>query len=475
MKRTFITSGAIARRINASLPQMTSRRMGLQAHRKGAVAYKSDGGGDGGDDPVITKEWLQTELAATKKALEDAQAKKFAENLEPEIKKHFEAKYAEKLKAVEDKLAEVKGLPAEVTPDELKKMKEELAVTIKAFDMLQIRLKNTGNATPEAPQSFGEVLQKAMEEATDDINKFARKESKSLIIDLKAVGDFSTANVTGGSRWGQLQRPGIIQEPNRKRHIRSLVPVGTIGPGTEFVFMKENGAGEGAIAPVAEGAAKPQVDMDLVESSVKIETIAGWMRVTRKAMNNIPGFTSFLQARLPEKLLNVEDAQLLTGDGVTPNIKGIMTAGNYTAGTTTETAFIDRIIDTLAQLEDEEERYATGILMRPAQYFSFFKNKAAGSGEYDLPENVAFVNGVLYISGVPVFTSTALAAGKFIVGDWAMGAQLLIQEGMRLEFFEQDGTNVRENKITVRIEETIAFPVYGDNYFIVDDVEEPAP
>lgn len=469
MKRVFLTPGKIATRINASLPQMTNRRMGLQAHRKGAVSYKSDGGED---DDEITKDFIVKELAATKKALEEAQEKKFAENLEPEIKKAFEAKFAEKQKAIDEAIAAIKGLPAEVTADDLKKMKEELAVTIKAFDMLQIRLKNTGNAGPEAPKSFDEVLKKAMEDKTDDIAKFARKETKSLIIDLKDVGDFTTSNVTGGSRWGQVQRPGIIETPRRKTHIRSLVPVGTIGPGTEFVFMRENGAGEGSIAPVAEGATKPQIDMDLVESSVKIETIAGWMRVTRKAMNNIPGFTSFLQSRLPHKLMNVEDAQLLTGNGTTPNIKGIMTAGNYTAADTTATAFIERLIDSLAQLEDEEERHATGILMRPREYYNFFKNKATGSGEYDLPQNVAFVNGVLYISGVPVYTSTAIADGKFVVGDWAMGAQLLIQEGMRLEFFEQDGTNVRENKITVRIEETIAFPVYGDNYFIVGNVEE---
>lgn len=63
--------------------------------------------------------------------------------------------------------------------------------------------------------------------------------------------------------------------------------------------------------------------------------------------------------------------------------------------------------------------------------------------------------------------STGMIADQYIIGDWQMGAQLLIQEGMRIEFFEQDGTNVRENKITVRIEETIAFPVYGSTFFVV--------
>jgi len=35
-----------------------------------------------------------------------------------------------------------------------------------------------------------------------------------------------------------------------------------------------------------------------------------------------------------------------------------------------------------------------------------------------------------------------------------------------LEFFAEDSTNVRTNQITVRIEETIALPVYGSDYFI---------
>jgi len=47
-----------------------------------------------------------------------------------------------------------------------------------------------------------------------------------------------------------------------------------------------------------------------------------------------------------------------------------------------------------------------------------------------------------------------------------MGAQLLTQEGMRIEFFAEDGTNVRENKVTVRIEGNYALPVYGPDYFI---------
>jgi hypothetical protein len=46
------------------------------------------------------------------------------------------------------------------------------------------------------------------------------------------------------------------------------------------------------------------------------------------------------------------------------------------------------------------------------------------------------------------------------------GANFLTQENMRIEFFEQDGTNVRDNKVTIRIEESVALPVYGSTYFV---------
>jgi HK97 family phage major capsid protein len=229
--------------------------------------------------------------------------------------------------------------------------------------------------------------------------------------------------------------------------------------------MKQNGNGEGSPAFVAEGALKPQFDEDLVESSVKIETLAGWERVTRKAMLNIPGFISFLQSRMIEKLYKAEDAGILYGTGVSPEIKGILTAGNFTASTSTASTLVERITDDLARIEDSFERSANIILLRPLDYFSFFKNKASGSGEYDLPFNVQIVNGQLFISGVPVKSSTALLSTDYMVGD-LNGANFLTQENMRIEFFEQDGDNVQKNKVTIRIEESVALPVYGANYFV---------
>ena len=362
---------------------------------------------------------------------------------------------------VQEIKGEIKTVSVQVT--EVKEYAEKLQNHVDSLEM-----KLNGSAVQNAEKkSFNDVLADAINENEDNYQKFLRKEKKSFAIELKAVGDMSTANVTGGSRYGQLFDPNIRQNPNRKVHMSQVLRGGSIGAGNTYTFMRENGNGEGAIAPAAEGALKSQFDLDLVESTVNVETIAGWLRVTRKAMNNIPGFVSFLQARLPEKFQRALDAQILYGDGTTPNLKGILTAGNFVASTAVASQkLIDKLIDDVATLEDTYERDATGILLRPVDYYGFFKNKAAGSGEYDLPEGVTFVNGQLYLFGIPVYASTAITAPDYVVGDFDMGAQLLTQEGMRIEFFEQDGTNVRENKVTVRIEGNYALPVYGPDFFI---------
>lgn len=413
------------------------------------------GGGSNGVAEIKTSADLLKHLNEMKSGLEKSLTEK-ADN-------SFKEKLEEKMVEINKTIEEVKGLKPEVTAEELKSVKDDLKATVKALDMVQIRMKGTKTTAPEY-KDFNTALKEAMEEKTDDIAKFARKESKTLIIELKAAGEISTGNVTG-SLYGSISRPGIIEPPKRKTHIRTLMPGGNIGPGNTYTFMRETG-GEGNPAPVSEGSWKEQLDMDLAESSVNIETIAGWVRFTRKAMNNIPGFIAWLQSRLPEKLLRVEDAQILYGSGSTPNLKGILTAGNYKTATSSATILAEQIIDSLSQLEDEYERDATAVLVRPKEYFNFFKNKAEGSGEYDLPDNFTFTGGTLYVSGVPVYRSTALYKHDYVVGDFQMGAQFLTQEGMRLEFFEQDRDNVPRNLVTARIEETVALPVYGDNFFI---------
>jgi len=391
--------------------------------------------------------------------------------------------------AVDSAKKAIEALGEKADTEEVTKLKnvvEDLEKKLlKSIDEAIVKFETSRNSQ-SGEKSFGDVLGKAIEDATDNIEKFGRGEIKKISLDLnvkgvnmKAVGAMGINNVTGGTQWAGIQRPGIITNQNTMTHMRDLINVFPSGPGTDFYFMRENGVGEGSIAPTAEATSaatpttqatglKPQFDLDLVESSVKFETIAGWLLLSKKAMRNIPGLMAFLNYRLPEKLWDVEDAQILYGNGTSPNLKGILTAGNYVAGSAAgSTALVEKIINDMSLLEDTYKRLATGIALRPAQWYNLVKNKATGSGEYDLPPGVDIVGGIPYILGVPVSKTTALNANDYVVGDFQHGTELYVQEAMQIEFFEQDSTNVRTNQVTCRIEETVALPVYGPDYFVL--------
>lgn len=348
--------------------------------------------------------------------------------------------------------------------DELASFKADMQAQ---FDNLATEQKSSKEVEAK---DFKSELAENMKSATDGFGKMLRDGKGSRVqFELKAVGDMTFSNnFSTADSSVTFVKPGIIELPKRKLHIRQLLQVGGMGNKSNFDYVKEI-AGEGAPASIGEGATKPQFDLDLQEASVKAEWIAGWLRISRNMLDDVEGMTTFLGSRLPELLLRAEDTQLLTGTGTSPQLKGLMTAGNFTAATSAATIDVEQLIDAIAQLENSD-REANGILLNPSDYYAIMKTKASGSGEYDLPYNlVTIINGQLLIAGVPVYKSTAMTVDKFLVGDWVMGANLIFREPAKLEFFYEDGTNVRENKVTVRIEERVAFPVYGNDFFILGD------
>lgn len=386
---------------------------------------------------------------------------------------------ADNVKTIKEKATEVDSLKKDILSakedfDNFKKKAEEEAEKIKAdreaLTKVIAERKQLATITAEGKkESFADMLMKGIQEDEAGWNKFVRGEKKSFGMQLKAVADMTFAGQFGSASQSVANvRPGIIANPDRRLHVRELVPQGTMN-GSAFYYVKENGAGEGSIATVAEGATKPQIDIDLIEATAIAEYIAGWLRISRKMLADVAGMTAFLQSRLLEKLLLVEDEQLLNGNGTSPNLSGITDTGNFTAASGAATVDVEQLVQAISQLE-EAGRNATGIVLRPSDFWGLALNKAAGSGEYDLPNLVTMdTTGILRIAGVPVSRTTAMAEDKFIVGDFQQGAMLLVREAPAVEFFYEDGTNVRENKVTVRVEERIAFPIFGSDYFVYGD------
>lgn len=368
---------------------------------------------------------------------------------------------------LEKRVAEIKGLPADVTGEQLTKMKSDVEALIKDWaDMEKLVKEGRFTQNNNEGKNFTEAFTTAVKENAEALSGL--KKGQTVKLDLKDM-TFGNAFTTAGASVTYV-KPGIIELPKRKLHIRELLQGGGMGAKSTFDFVKEI-TGTGAIANAAEGAQKAQFGLKLQETSVRAEWIAGFLKISRNMLDDVEGMTTFLQSRLPELLLRAEDSQVLNGSGVQPNLLGIQSAGNYTAYSSA-TAAVNRaemLVYAISQLESLD-REANGVLIHPADWYTLWLYKGSTSGEYTLPVNlIERIGGQLFVAGVPVFKSTAQDQSLFLVGDWTMGANLITREPARVEFFYEDGTNVQTNQVTVRIEERVALPVYGNDYFILGD------
>jgi HK97 family phage major capsid protein len=350
--------------------------------------------------------------------------------------------------------------------EKAKKNEVEIKTVNEFANKIEAQLKQK-QLTPAEQLKFVDLLGKSIQDNWSEIEKFkdrtgGRRLKFKIVPESKAVGDMGiTTNVTDAGAYFTTVQVGIRALPNRKVHMRQIIPLGTMST-SSLTYMREVG-GEGTLAPVLENGTKPQFDLDFIEITVPAEYIAGWLRVSRKMLDDMAAFRSYLQMRLMEMYLKVEDTQILTGNGTSPQLEGLLTvavAANVTTGPN-----IERLVRAISQLESSDYT-ATGIVLHPAAYYSIALNKATGSGEYDLPGIVVIQNGQLYVAGVPVYKTTAIDADTYLVGDFELGCQLFIREQPVVEFFDQDANNVTTNKITVRIEGRVALAIYRAEAFV---------
>ena len=306
----------------------------------------------------MDKKELMQELENLKSALQTAAT--------AEAKSQIEAKMAE----LKSKLDEIETLKSQIVV--LKDAADKNQAVIDEF----VAAKNAKSVTPEV-KTFNSMLMDGIKENEDKIRTL--KKGQSVSFEMKAVADMTFANnFSTADNSVTTVRPGIIELPKRKLHIRQLLQGGSMGT-SNFAYVKEV-AGEEAPETVAEGAAKNQFDLDFQEAEVKAEYIAGYIRMSKKMLDDVTGMTTFLQSRLMEKLLRVEDDQLLNGDGTSPNLSGITDIGNFTAASG-GSVDVEQLVYAIAQLENLD-REANGILLNPSDYWAIALNKGATSGDY---------------------------------------------------------------------------------------------
>ena len=330
------------------------------------------------------------------------------------------------------------------------------------LDAMEVANKKQFNSQKKV--TFKSALQEALDNGA--VEGIAKGNSRSASFELKA--DMTVAADFTGEVIPADRVPGYKFDPTRPVHVRQLLATGSTQ--SDVVrYVKESGYSNGAAA-TAEGVTLGQSDFDMTAADANVRKIGTYFRISEEMLADTPQLTSYLSARAPEKLLEVEDAQILSGDGTGANLSGIITdaadfdvsaSGAFYQSVDSANEF-DVIVAALNQLSLLNYS-ADCIMLNPTDFNKILLLKDS-TNKY-LKDQV--YNGLQpSFSGVKVIQNTAIAAGTFLIGNFGIGTQLWVRQGVNVEFFREDGTNVRDGFVTVRVSERVALTNYLPNAFV---------
>lgn len=294
-------------------------------------------------------------------------------------------------------------------------------------------------------------------------NKIAKMEVKTNI--TSATTD---ANGSAGALVNPTRLAGIIAQPEQRLTLRDLIMAGSTDSNA-IIFHRETGFTNNAKAQTGEGEKLAQSDIKFDEQTVGVKTLGHFVKISSQILDDASQLASHINGRLLYGLKLVEDRQILNGDGLNNNLKGIMSQATTFADPASMTSYtlIDQL--RLAMLQAVLAEYpASGHVLNPIDWAKIELTKD-DNGRLIIGNPQGSATPTLW--GVPVVATQAMGAGSFLTGAFSMGAQLFDRQQSTIEVgFEND--DFTRMLLTIRATERLALAVYRPEAFIKGTLAE---
>lgn len=263
---------------------------------------------------------------------------------------------------------------------------------------------------------------------------------------------------------GGVSDQGFVEDPKVILNIENLFAHAPITENT-FLYMPLSVTSNAGF--IAEGSAKPETTFSVTAKTGQVKTIATWTKVSEQLFADKSQLINILDNNLTHAVDVEVQNQLISGDGSGEKLSGISKTGNYTdyvtsSGTATNTVDLLRNVAFKMRGANIDN---LSIVLNWADWSALLGLKST-TNEY-------LINGILdpvkqTIYGIPVVLSSAIAAGKFAMGNFKMGGIVFDKTAMALEI-DRTGDDFTKNLITIRAERRLGFAVvqpkaicYGD-------------
>ena len=141
---------------------------------------------------------------------------------------------------------------------------------------------------------------------------------------------------------------------------------------------------------------------------------------------------------------------------------------NNSAFRSVDTPNSEDVIDTAFAVMAYAQYYPNSIVLNPATVNAIKREKDAIGRPLGL---ITINNGVKYISGRPIIEYAGIPAGKYLLGDFTNGANLVDYTSLSLEW-ASDVDTLLKNEVVLIAQEEVIFPVYMPWSFAYGDLSQ---
>lgn len=333
--------------------------------------------------------------------------------------------------------------------EKAEKAEKEMDSRLATVEQLVAQAAKAGKGKEER-KSLGELFVES-----EQFKAYAAKQrhkGQSAPLELKDVT--SASNSAGDGIWS-YRDPELVSDPYRPRMIRDLIPTVPVGSNlVEWVqtHFRANNAGM-----VSETGEKPKSDIAYDRKETPVRKIAHYFKTSAEVLADFARLRAEINNEGFEMLRQVEEDQLMSGDGTGINLLGLIPQA-----TAFDTALVqsgDQQVDVLrrAILQVRQSYYnATGVVLNPADWCAIELLK-------DGDERYLFSNATsgapARLWGLPVSQSDAIPEGEFMVGAFRTAATIYDRMQAAVYVSTENEDDFIKNMVSILFEERLALAV----------------
>lgn len=270
------------------------------------------------------------------------------------------------------------------------------------------------------------------------------------LFERKAVFDSATGYAPQAVRMGK-----IVDYAAEKPMVVDLIPGGETDQNA-VVYMEET-TSTNAAAETAEKSDAPESTLAFTEKSSAVRDIRTFLPVTEIALEDAPMMKSVIDNRLSYFIRMREETQLIGGDGVAPNLRGMLN----TVGIQTQAKGADPIPDAIYKgmtlIRVNAFMSASGIVLHPNDWQGIrLLRTADGIYIWGSPSEA----GPERIWGLPVVQSTSMTENTALLAAFDAAMQVFTKKQLSLQISNSHSDYFIKGQLAIRATKRVAFVVY---------------